>query len=69
MADHFFSMNRGKSGTSNSDITTGASSTAADDIELRVADAANLTRKDVDLALKAFQRFFRGKSNTDFPKI
>jgi hypothetical protein len=69
MADHFVSINRGKQGFTLNDFTTGSSSTAADDIELRVADAASLTRLDVELALKAFERFFTNKDFTDFPKL
>lgn len=56
MANHFFSINRGKSGTTPTDITRATSSTSGDDIELRVADGASLTRKDVVLALEAFIR-------------
>lgn len=69
MADHYVSINRGKSGLNMSDFTTGSSATAGDDVELRVADAASLTRKDVVLALKAFERFFESKLQTDFPKL
>ena len=58
MADHFVSMNRGVSGTKYSDFTTGTSSTATDKIELRVLDGAGLTKKDVILALEAFEMFF-----------
>lgn len=59
MADHFVSLNRGVPGEKYSDFTTGTSSTAADQIELRVKDGASLTRKDVQLALMAFERFFQ----------
>lgn len=69
MANHFFSINRGKSGTKNSDIATATTSTTGDDIELRVADGASLTKKDVQLALDALANFFRGKSNTTFPSL
>lgn len=58
MADHFVSINRGVPGVKYTDFTTGAASTAGDDIELRVADGKNLTRLDVELALEAFERFF-----------
>ncbi len=68
MANHYFSINRGKSGFAEVDITKGAASTAGDDIELRVADGASLTRKDVILALDAFERAFEsGKYVTTFP--
>lgn len=58
MADHFVSLNRGEAGMLYSDFTTGTSTTAGDQIELRVKDAASLTKKDVQLALEAFERFF-----------
>ena len=61
MSDHFISINRGKDGFKLSDFTTGASSTAGDDIELRIADGASLTRKDVVIALEAFERFMENK--------
>jgi hypothetical protein len=37
---------------------TGTASTASADVELRVADAANLTKEDLHLILLAFERFF-----------
>lgn len=58
MADHFVSLNRGVNGTKYSDFTTGTSSAATDGIELRVLDGAGFTKKDVKLALEAFERFF-----------
>lgn len=58
MADHFVSLNRGVEGFKNSDFTTGTSSTATDDIELRVLDGQSLTKLDVIKALDAFKRFF-----------
>jgi hypothetical protein len=58
MADHFVSLNRGVSGFKYSDFTTGTSSTAGNDVELRVADAANLTKLDVVKILEAFERYF-----------
>ena len=58
MASHYVSLNRGISGTKYSDFTTGTSSAATDKIELRVLDGASLTKKDVVLALEAFERFF-----------
>lgn len=69
MANHFVSLNRGEQGFRFSDFTTGSSSTAGDDIELRVADGASLTREDVVKALKAFARFFSNRSLTNFPSI
>lgn len=62
MANHFVAINRGQNGLAYSDFVTGTSTTSAADFELRVADAdANslvMTRKDINLALKAFIRFF-----------
>lgn len=69
MANHFVSINRGKQGFSQVDYTTGVSTTAGDDIELRIADAASLKRKDVLLALKAFERWVIGTETTNFPDI
>ncbi len=69
MANIYISINKGESGFKNSDFATGASSTAGDDIELRVTDGAGLTREDVQKALKAFQRWFKNKDNTTFPKL
>lgn len=67
MSNHFVSINRGKEGVKPSDFTTGTASTAGDDIELRVADAASLTRLDVRKALEAFQRFYAEATSTTFP--
>jgi hypothetical protein len=58
MADHFVSLNRGEQGMLYSDFATGTSSTSGDQIELRVKDGASLTKKDVQIALEAFERFF-----------
>ena len=58
MADHFVSLNRGEQGLTYSDFTTGTSSTAGDQIELRVKDGASLSKKDVVIALGAFELFF-----------
>jgi len=71
MSNHFVSINRGKSGTSVSDFTFGTSSTSGDDIELRLADAASLTRKDIVLALEALERVYSsgGPAFTTFPKL
>jgi hypothetical protein len=58
MSNHFIAINRGQEGMLQSDWVTGTSSTAASDIELRIADGANLTRKDVVIALQAMVREF-----------
>jgi hypothetical protein len=67
VSNHYFSINRGVEGTKPSDITQGAASTPTDDIELRLADGANLTRKDVVKAIKAFIRRMCEPSFTTFP--
>lgn len=67
MANHFFSINRGVTGAKASDITKGTSSATGDDIELRVADGANLTRYDVIKALEAFENMFTNNNQTTFP--
>lgn len=69
MSNHFVSINRGKTGMVASDFTAGSSSTAGDDIEIRIADGASLTRKDVMLALEAFEIYFGNKDLTTFPPL
>jgi hypothetical protein len=58
MADHFVSVNRGAESIAYNYYTTGTSSTAGNDIELRVRDGAGLTKLDVVRALDMFERFF-----------
>jgi hypothetical protein len=57
----FLAVNRGVSGTKSSDITVGSSSDAGADLEVRFnqtdANGANCTKKDLVLALHAFERF------------
>lgn len=74
MTNHFFSSNRGKDGTKQTSVTRATSSTAGDDLELRVADGASLTRKDVIIFLKLLENVFdSGKAvalgGTDFPPL
>jgi hypothetical protein len=57
MSDHFLGLNRDQNGVKYSDFTAGAT-TGATDVELRVADAAGLTKKDVHNILEAFERYF-----------
>jgi hypothetical protein len=57
MADHFVALNRGVQGFKQSDFTTGTSSSAAADIELRIKDGAGWTKLDATNALNSFQRF------------
>jgi hypothetical protein len=60
MADHFVALNDGVEGFKYSDFITGTASTAGtNQVELRVQDGTNLTRKDIDNMLEAFQRFFQ----------
>lgn len=59
MADHYVALNQGVSGTKYSDYITGTATTAGtNQIELRVQDGTTLTKKDVMLAINAFERFF-----------
>jgi hypothetical protein len=59
MADHYVALNQGIAGEKYSDFITGTTSTAGtNQMEFRVQDGANLSKKDVKLALKALERFF-----------
>ena len=58
MADHFVSVARGVSGTKYSDFTTGTASNAGALYELRIADGIRPSKIEVELAIKAFDRFF-----------
>lgn len=75
MADLFIGIKRGLNGSKLSDFTIGASTTAAADFELRIADAddqgAAITHKDVTLALEAFERYMvEGlRTTTGFPVL
>lgn len=57
MSDHFIGLNRGQSGFAASDFTIGTS-TGGTDVEVRVADAAHLTREDVVLLLDRIKEQF-----------
>jgi hypothetical protein len=58
VADHYVALNRAVEGFKQSDFITGTASTAGTNVmELRIADGASLTKKDVINALKAFERF------------
>jgi hypothetical protein len=59
MADHFVSLARGVEGTKYSDFTTGTSSNATAQFELRVLDGVTPTKVEVFKALEAFERFFQ----------
>lgn len=71
MAAISFSINRGVDGFKLSDITVGTSAPGTGDIELRYnttdQNAANVTRKDIVIALNAFARAIEtGGANVDF---
>lgn len=61
MASHFVSLNRGQEGSNYSDFVTGAASSGNVGIELRLDDASAYTRKDILMALEAFERFFENQ--------
>jgi len=60
MADHYVALNDGVEGFKYSDFITGTASTVGvNQVELRVQDGTNLTRKDLQNILEAFERFFK----------
>lgn len=63
MADHYISFNKGD-GLNPGNLTTGTSSTATDQVELRMLDGETLTQKDVHLALEAFEAYIATHSVT-----
>jgi len=70
MSNHYIALNRGQGGFKYSDFVVGVASSAASDIELRMADAAGLKREDVIFALKAFIRAMeQGQQITLFPPL
>lgn len=73
MSNHFIAINRGKDGFANSDFTFGAATSAARDIELRIADVDGngvvMTEKDVVLALEAFKRVIMQSLDSTFPPL
>jgi hypothetical protein len=59
MASHFVSLSRGVEGEKYVDFVTGAASSGeANGIEVRIDDAATLTRTDVEKIMLAMTRFF-----------
>ena len=59
MADHYVALNDGIEGFKYSDFITGTASTVGtNQVELRVQDGTNLSKKDVVNIIKAFRRFF-----------
>jgi hypothetical protein len=74
MSNHFIAINRGLGGFKVSDFTTGTSTSASSDVELRIADVDGqgnaMTRKDVLIALEAFERQLEsGAILTNFPVL
>lgn len=73
MSNHFIAINRGKDGFKQSDFTFGTATSAATDVELRIADVdANgkpLTRKDVIIALEALERVMNDHKLSNFPPL
>ena len=67
MANHFFSINRGTDSAKSAAITAATSTTSGDDIELRLADAAGLTKKDVDILVERVLDYVRNVST--FPPL
>jgi hypothetical protein len=61
MADHYVALNDGVEGFKYSDFITGTANTVGvNQVELRITDGpSQLTRKDIDNILEAFQRFFQ----------
>jgi hypothetical protein len=60
VADHYVALNDGVEGFKYSDFITGTASTAGtNQVELRVQDGTNLTKKDIKNILDAFERFFQ----------
>lgn len=57
MPSHFVSLNRGQEGSPYSDYTTGTATSGAV-FELRLDDASNFNRRDVEIAVQALHRFF-----------
>jgi hypothetical protein len=58
MADHYVALNDGVEGFKYSDFITGTANTVGvNQVELRVQDGTNLTKKDLVNILDAFKRF------------
>jgi hypothetical protein len=60
MSDHYLALNDGVEGFKYSDFIIGTVSTAGtNQVELRVQDGTNLTKKDIFNILESFERFFQ----------
>lgn len=66
MANHFFSTQRGTGihslTAATADITAGTATVAGDDVEVRIADAAGLTKADVKDILERISQFIQNSS-------
>jgi hypothetical protein len=59
VADHYLALNDGVEGFKYSDFITGVVNTVGvNQVELRVQDGTNLTKKDIHCMLQALERFF-----------
>jgi hypothetical protein len=59
MSDHYVALNDGVEGFKYSDFITGTANTVGvNQVELRIQDGTNLSKKDIKNLLKAFERFF-----------
>jgi hypothetical protein len=56
MADHYISIQRGERGLVYSEFVHGSTSCTHSDIELRIRDGAGWTKKEITIALEAFER-------------
>ncbi len=66
MADHYVALNDGVEGFKYSDFITGTASTAGtNQVELRVQDGTNLTKKDIFNILESFERFFQNSQQVN----
>ena len=63
MADHFVGFSRGVEGQKYSDFTTGAASTGALSMELRITDGA-VRKVDVVKFLEAVENFIENQQQT-----
>lgn len=74
MTNHFIGINRGLGGGKFSDYTSGTSSTASLDVEVRIADvdaqSKVMTRKDVVISLQnIINAILDGRVITTFPPL
>jgi hypothetical protein len=59
VADHYLAINDGVEGEKYSDFIVGVANTVGvNQIELRVQDGTQLSKKDIHMALKSFMRYF-----------